>query len=102
MEQITVDDRDPRIIYFGSWTYGGVQQEYWGTTSGTWIGVYGTVGPQGANASFILDDGAATPYLYISPPTTEYHQAYFESDPLSLGEHTIKMTNLGNGTASFL
>ncbi|EPQ55009.1 hypothetical protein GLOTRDRAFT_93590 [Gloeophyllum trabeum ATCC 11539] len=116
MDQITLDDRDPHITYFGNWTYGGTGQEYWGTTSGanatnmsmmftfngTWIGVYGSIGFMGVTADFVLDNGEAEQYLHTPAPSGLFRQAYFESTPLAFGEHTIQMTNMANGPTSYL
>lgn len=56
----TVDDRDPRVEYFGSdaWRLGGVRTEFNGTTHGTSV--------EGSQAQFTFN-GMFTPLNSCSP-----------------------------------
>ncbi|KAJ7059614.1 hypothetical protein C8F01DRAFT_989205, partial [Mycena amicta] len=109
-ELAIVDDRDPTIAYGGSWSDGGVAQEFQSTThwasaagstarfsfTGTSVAVYGTVasGSTQASMSFSVDDGLSTGSYTPPSGLTAYihHELLFASPSLDNAEHTLVIT----------
>ncbi|KAF5335738.1 hypothetical protein D9611_009643 [Ephemerocybe angulata] len=112
-----IEDRDPIIVYKGSWTAGGNKFESNGTTMvtneagatttiefvGRNISVFGTVrvlsqGQASTVATFTLDDGTAFPATTFtaqhSANTTQYYIPMFRSPPLTENRsHKLVMTH---------
>ncbi|GBE88864.1 hypothetical protein BKA93DRAFT_828643 [Sparassis latifolia] len=108
---LTVDDTDPRLIYEGSWTESESSGEYDSTAhgtviagssvlfvfNGTFVAVYGTVGTSGSNSSYVLD--ALPPVQYSAPPFASpvYNQAFYSSEILTNGKHSLNITSTADG-----
>ncbi|KAH0579904.1 hypothetical protein H2248_002728 [Termitomyces sp. 'cryptogamus'] len=57
-----VDDRDPRIVYFGDWVLGGTSQEYHSTTHGSVKGSTGATATFSSTGSYVaVSDTISTP-----------------------------------------
>ncbi|TFK45747.1 hypothetical protein OE88DRAFT_1740015 [Heliocybe sulcata] len=123
MNQITVDDTNTSAIhYYGSWIQEGQDGEYNSTThasggpgvqmmfqfTGTFVEVYGTIGVQGINTSFVLDDGSQTGYTstyYVvgSISRVMMQVSYYQSPSLPNIGHSLLMTvNDPSATTVFL
>ncbi|KAG8858140.1 hypothetical protein FRB91_010290 [Serendipita sp. 411] len=123
-----IDDADPTagIVYNGKWQslamvspqteeYGSSVHKSGGpgdtieyTFEGVGISVYGTVDTPGSkglpDASFVVDNSTPSPFnntgdAPLRPNKVTSHMLYYQSELLSQGKHTIKITN--NGVAPF-
>lgn len=123
MNQVIVDDASPELHYFGNWTLGGdPSDEYMGTVhytstsgdrttfsfTGTWVGVYGTIGVSGVNLTFELATNtgygasvATNRFNVTQADHPVYRQAYYDSGVLPYGQHNLTMTN-ENGSVVYM
>ncbi|KAF7332917.1 Amidohydro-rel domain-containing protein [Mycena venus] len=113
-----VDDRDPSIVYTGTWVVGGTSHENGNTVSssvkvgdhfsvpftGTAIAVYGTFdsSSSGVQTSYSIDGGSATTVTSPSSGKDSYKQLFWQSDAISSGPHNLIVTmvavnNVGDG-----
>ncbi|KAH7906637.1 hypothetical protein BJ138DRAFT_1015896 [Hygrophoropsis aurantiaca] len=120
-EFITVDDRDPSVIYTGdsaAWNLGGVYPEYDNTTHGASssatpgqihfsfqgirVTVYGTIGPAATSlvSMYSLDGSPASTYTAMSTQVTLYRQQYFDSGVLEDGQHELAISVLSGQNAT--
>ncbi|KAF7300051.1 hypothetical protein MKEN_01328000 [Mycena kentingensis (nom. inval.)] len=113
-ELAIVDDRDTSIAWAGSWTDGGVAQEFDSTThwaattgstgtfkfNGTGVAVYGTVASGSTTGSLDFSIDGTKVGTYTAPGLTAYvhHESLFQSAKLDDTTHTLVMTATGVGT----
>ncbi|KAL0952588.1 hypothetical protein HGRIS_006843 [Hohenbuehelia grisea] len=117
-DKVSIDDRDPNIIYTGEWILGGGPGEYKETTlgatsrgstlrysfRGTSIAVVGTISPAGFRnrvppiTTYILDGGPAVTYRAHAEPTTQHQRTFYTSPTLQDGEHTLVVTCTNDNT----
>ncbi|KAF9220919.1 hypothetical protein BS17DRAFT_712720 [Gyrodon lividus] len=124
----TVDDRDPRITYTGTWTLGGNAPEYENTTHGTTIAgssasfnftgtfhgtsvsVFGTVGPVdyyhvdvGPPMSvYNLDHFPAVTFTAPALNSASYHYQFYTSPLLDEGVHYLVITSVNMSSVLWL
>ncbi|KAF8153254.1 hypothetical protein B0H34DRAFT_800478 [Crassisporium funariophilum] len=112
MNNFTIDDRDQSISYsVGQWVQKGMAKEFKSSTTETWtagataqlsfygtnISVWGTIGIKGpaAESMYSIDQGVPATFTGTQiPKTTQYQQQFFQSEQLSLTNHTLIITNL--------
>ncbi|KJA20481.1 hypothetical protein HYPSUDRAFT_43186 [Hypholoma sublateritium FD-334 SS-4] len=111
----TFDDRDPSIVYTGTWNAGGYSSEYEGTDTwtnttgasasitftGIGISVCGTIGALGngiaPQSSYSIDGGAQTDYTAVQQAGAQYKQCFFRSATLASAIHTLVIGNTADG-----
>jgi len=107
----TVDDRDPRLAYQGSWFTTTDPNDYNSTATGTktagsvvkfafngtLVSVYGTVDSESSSSTYTLDD--SVPVVFTSPQSSSpiYNEPFYTSPPLSPGEHTLTINITSDG-----
>lgn len=116
------DDRDPEIQYSGIWIpRNGTILDYLNTTtfatfagssvlfnfSGTSISVYGEIVFLEGNApatlsNYTIDSGVPSQFLAIPEGEDMHQQLFFSATGLSLGQHTLVITNERNNTMLIL
>ncbi|EMD35661.1 hypothetical protein CERSUDRAFT_116399 [Gelatoporia subvermispora B] len=103
---IKIDDRDPRVSYIGKWSNGGTAANYQNTTrqsetlgssiqfafNGTFISVYGVLGPTANNATYQLDQSAHTDSSFLAPSSPINDMPFWSSPVLPFGAHTLTIT----------
>ncbi|KAJ7720868.1 hypothetical protein DFH07DRAFT_304416 [Mycena maculata] len=119
---VIVDDHDGQVHYnpANGWFSGGESMEYMTTTKvsvaagstatfnfeGSFIAVYGTVGPGIAQASFMtfsIDQGSAASYDAPATPSAIHHQSLWSSRTLaSNGPHTLLISQNSAGERIYL
>ncbi|KAH9939941.1 hypothetical protein B0H21DRAFT_755561 [Amylocystis lapponica] len=108
---LTVDDRDPRITYQGSWFTTTDANDHnstaTGTTragstvqfvfNGTQVTVFGTVGSTGSSSSYTLDDSPPVQFTISQPSSAIYNEPFYSSPLLPAGEHTLTINATADG-----
>ncbi|PIL28453.1 hypothetical protein GSI_08487 [Ganoderma sinense ZZ0214-1] len=112
--QVIVDDQHPGLVWDGAWEEFTGQPEAedgtltWAnrtgptvtlTFTGTSVQVFGAFKPVGTwniQSLYAIDGGRQTAFV-PSPlvPQESFRQKFYDSGPLPLGTHTLKITNLG-------
>jgi len=108
---VKIDDRDPRLVYTGTWSEAGTSADYDNTTSisqtagstvtftfnGTFIAVYGTIGPTASSSTYQLDDDSVSTASFPPPASPLYDEPFWSSAELSPGIHTLTVAAMGDG-----
>ncbi|KAF9457149.1 hypothetical protein BDZ94DRAFT_264913 [Collybia nuda] len=117
-----VDDRDPRVVYSGSWVLGGVDQEFNRTTHGTVAGgsqarftfngssvtVYGTITNEPVGgivlppSSTYSIDGSTNATFNPVPTSIQYRQIFYQSPVLQNTQHVLVITSLVSNSVLWL
>ncbi|KAM5545302.1 hypothetical protein V8D89_000915 [Ganoderma adspersum] len=111
---VTVDDRDSSLVWGGSWApfFGQPEAEdgtlTWANDTGPTVtfaftgvevrvfGAFKPVGTWNIQSLYAIDGGSPTPFVPSRQVDQEsFRQMFFDSGPLPLGKHTLKVTNLG-------
>ncbi|KAF8815047.1 hypothetical protein BYT27DRAFT_7201145 [Phlegmacium glaucopus] len=112
MAVVVIDDQDPALVYGSGWTHylRAGSSNYNGTSSlsrsqgsrvtlqfnGISIAVYGTSSPNNTVVFTTVVDGSSALLTNVPTPTTtdQYRQLFFQSPPLSPGNHSFLLTNI--------
>ncbi|KJA13027.1 hypothetical protein HYPSUDRAFT_209890 [Hypholoma sublateritium FD-334 SS-4] len=112
MVSITLDDRDPKIVYSAGWTHAGRPADYARTTSrttvagstakltftGTSISVFGTIPPNTRtvptppSSEYSIDGSANTVFTATETANFQRNQLFFQSASLPNGTHALTIT----------
>jgi len=113
MAVVLIDDQDPTLVYGSGWTHYQAPSQHYNNTSslsrssgstvalqfnGISIALYGSPGPNTTIAFTTVVDGGSSAQTNIPTPTTQlYRQLFFQSPPLSAGNHSFLLTNAIDG-----